>query len=51
MQHLEGVYYWKATFIENESYFLFNFHLSTWKSADMQELQIRKMAGNLSQYP
>ena len=51
MQLLEGVYYWKATFIENEFYFLFNFQLSAWKSADMQKLQIQKMAGNMSKYP
>ena len=51
MQHLEGVYHWKATFIENRFYFLFNFQLSAWKSADMQKLQIQKMVGNMSRYP
>ena len=50
MQHLEGVYDWKATFIKNKLDFLLNFQLSAWKSKDMQQLQIRKMAGNLSRY-
>ena len=51
MQYLEGVYNWNATYMENKSCFLSNFQLLAWKSADMQQLQIQKMAGNLSQYP
>ena len=29
MEHLEGVYHWKATFIENRFYFLFNFSFNS----------------------
>ena len=51
MQHLEGVHYWKATFIENRFYILFNIELSALKRADMQGLQIQKMVGSPSRYP
>ena len=41
-EHVEGVYYRRATIIENRSHFLFNFQLSAWKSADKQQLQIQQ---------